>query len=182
MEETEYQKLRRSSYLSAALTVMGFVIIVSSLIFSYTQIREKEARVNELTELEDQLAKKIEEQEALIKEYEWASSPLAIMAQTKAITLNGIRDPQGRQVYDFSIWLQVPVLLKDKIVKVSYYFDHPTMIKKNRESQEAANGYSVSYRGWGCLSSVIITVSLTDGTIHKLDFNQCTGDQREVSP
>jgi len=63
MEDIEYKRLQKSSYLSAALTLMGFVIIVGSLAFSYFQIKEKEIRVNELTEKEKKLASKITSQE-----------------------------------------------------------------------------------------------------------------------
>ena len=115
MEDIEYKKLKKSSYMSATLTLMGFIIIVGSLAFSYFQIKEKEIRVNDLTEIEKELESKITNQERRIRELEWASSPKAIVAQTKAVKLDGITDPEGRQIFDFSIWLQIPVLLKDKI-------------------------------------------------------------------
>jgi len=179
MEDIEYKRLQKSSYISAVLTLMGFVIILSSLVFSYFQIKEKELMVNELTKIEEELASKIKSQERRIKELEWASSPKAIVAQTKAVKLHGVTDPEGRQIYDFSIWLQIPVLLKDKITKVEYFFHHPSMLKKMRESTEVSNGYSVSYRGWGCLTAIDIKVHLNDGEIYGLVFNQCTGEQVE---
>lgn len=179
MEEIEYKKLQKSSYISAALTLMGFVIIVSSLAFSYSQIKEKEIRLNKLTKIEKELESKIKRQELRIQELEWASSPKAIIAQTKAVKLDGVTDPNGRQIYDFSIWLQVPVMLRDKITRVEYSFDHPSMIKKTRESSEISNGYSVSYRGWGCLTAIDIKVHFQAGEIYWLVFNQCTGEQTQ---
>ena len=177
MEDIEYKKLQKSSYISAFLSLMGFVIIVSSLAFSYFQIKQKEIRVKELTQKEQELASKIEDQERRIEELEWASSPKAIFAQTKAVKLDGIIDSAGRQIYDFSVWLQIPVLVKDKITKVEYFFDHPSMLKKMRESMEGSNGYSVSYRGWGCLNPIDIRIHLNDSEIYELVFDQCTGAQ-----
>ncbi len=178
MEDIQYKQLQRASNISAILTLLGVVVVISALIFSYFEIRKMEERVAELAAEESQLKEKIEHQKAQIKQYEWASSPQAITAQTKAVELNGIKDPSGRQVYDFSIWLQVPVLLKDKIKQVQYVFDHPTMLNKTRESTEASNGYSVSYRGWGCLKSMTIKVFLKDGESHEIQFDQCSGEQR----
>lgn len=177
MEDIEYTKLQKSSYISATLTLMGFVIIVSSLAFSYFQIKEKEERLNELSTIEKGLESKIKSQELRINELEWASSPKAIVAQAKAVKLDGITDQNGNQIYDFSIWLQVPVMLRDKITNVEYFLDHPSMLRKIRQSAEVSNGYSVSYRGWGCLTDIDIKVHLNDGEIYKIAFNQCTGEQ-----
>ena len=222
MIDNEYKKLQRSSNISALLSLVGFVIILGSLAFSYTEIKQKIKIVNELNTKKDALildiktqeqkysrladeekkllsiiesqenlniellneekilSQTIKFQEKRIKELELASSPEAIVAQTKSVKLDGITN-KGRQIYDYSIWLQTPILLKDRIEKVDYFFDHPSMLKKHRESKESSNGYSVSYRGWGCLEPVLITVHLTDGEIFKLNFYQCTGDQEVIS-
>jgi hypothetical protein len=60
MEDIEYKKLQKSSYTSAALTLMGFGIIVGSLAFSSFQIKRKEIRINELTEIEEEIAQELE--------------------------------------------------------------------------------------------------------------------------
>ena len=222
MIDNDYKKLQRSSNISALLSLVGFVIILGSLAFSYTEIKQKIKIVNELNTKKDALILDIETQkqryntlaieekkllsiidnqknlnieltnkekilsqtiklqEKRIKELELASSPEAIVAQTKSVKLDGITN-KGRQIYDYSIWLQTPILLKDRIKKVDYFFDHPSMLKKHRESKESSNGYSVSYRGWGCLEPVLITVHLTDGEIFKLNFYHCTGDQEVIS-
>ena len=177
MENLEYTKLRKASIISALLSLFGFLIVIGSLGFSYKEIKNKEFQVRNLIETEKNLQSKIENQKRLINELEIASSPKAIVAQNNSVKLNGIKDGKGRQIYDFSIWLQVPILLKEKITKVNYFFNHQTMLKPNRESTTYPNGYSVSYRGWGCLTNIEITVHFEDRENYKFYYNQCTGNQ-----
>ena len=174
MDNIEYKKLQRSSYLSAVLSLFGFIIIIGSLVFSYVEIQKKERKVNALAEIEKALGEKIRSQELRIKELELASSPKSITTRNRSIMLKGIFGNQGRQIYDYSIWLEVPILLKDKITKVVYNFPDSSMFKKRRESTEAANGYGASYRGWGCFSEMEVNVHLKDESIHTLVFDQCT--------
>ena len=179
MENIEYSKIRKSSVLSACLSLSGFIIILGSLGFSYNEIKSKELQIKSLTKLEESLQLKIDNQRVLIKELEIASSPSAIVAQSNSVELEGIKDEKGRQIYDFSIFLQVPILLKENITEVKYFFNHPSMLKPNRESTNYANGYNVSYRGWGCLTNIEITVYFENGENHKLYYNQCAGNQVE---
>jgi transcription initiation factor IIF auxiliary subunit len=60
--------------------------------------------------------------------------------------------------YDFSLWLDVPNEQKSRIKKVTYVFNHPTFNNKVFVSNNQANGFMVSYRGWGCLSNVTIKI------------------------
>ncbi|MDO6621087.1 pYEATS domain-containing protein [Shewanella sp. 6_MG-2023] len=177
MENIEYLKIQKSSILSAGLSLFGFIIILSSLGFSYNEIKDKELQVKNLTELEESLQLKIDNQRDIIRELEIASSPTAIVAQSNSVELEGIKDGDGRQIYDFSIFLQVPILLKEKITEVNYFFNHPSMLKPNRKSTNYANGYNVSYRGWGCLTKIEITVHIENGKNHKIYYNQCAGNQ-----
>jgi hypothetical protein len=177
VETIEYSRIKKSSILSAGLSSIGFIIILSSLGFSYNEIKVKEQQVRNLKDLEESLQLKIDNQRDIIRELEIASSPAAIVAQSNSVELEGIRDREGRQIYDFSIFLQVPILLKEKITEVNYFFNHPSMLKPNRKSTNYANGYNVSYRGWGCLTKIEITVHIENGENHKIYFNQCTDTQ-----
>lgn len=82
------------------------------------------------------------------------------------------RGGDGR-VFDFYLWLDFYAGEKPNIRKVSYEFNHPTFPEKTFTSTDPSQGYRVSYRGWGCLRSVIITVELADGRSEKIDFAMC---------
>jgi hypothetical protein len=62
----------------------------------------------------------------------------------------------GRDVYQF---------------EEKYYFEHPSFIDKTKVSTDPSNGFAVSYRGWGALRLVTITVQLNDGTSHSYYFD-----------
>ena len=62
MIDNEYKKLQRSSNISALLSLVGFVIILGSLAFSYTEIKQKIKIVNELNSKKDALILDIETQ------------------------------------------------------------------------------------------------------------------------
>lgn len=173
MKDIDYHKLQKASLISGLLTLFGFVIIIGALSFSYYEIKKKEIRLEVLSQIEKELEVKIKTQEFRIKELEIASSPKSIVTRNRNLILSGIFDNKKRQIYDYSIWLEVPILLKDKIIKVVYNFPDSSMFKKVRESAESANGYSVSYRGWGCFSNMEVNIHLKDKNIHTFSFNQC---------
>lgn len=200
MEDTEYKKHQKVSYISAFLSLIGFIIIAGSLVFSYSTIKQKENRVKELTQKEHELTQTVKDlnlkrqdltveeqrlqllikkQKKRIEDMKWASSPEAIVVQGKKVKLDDIFTKEGYQLYDYIIWLQIPVLLKDKITKVHYLFDNPSMLKRNRYETESSNGFSTAYRGYSCLKSVDITVHFIDGGLLEFVFDQCLGTQKE---
>ncbi len=93
-------------------------------------------------------------------------------AKYEAVPGMSTRAGDGR-VFDFYLWLDFYPGEKPNIRKVSYEFNHPTFQEKTVSSTDPSQGYRVSYRGWGCLRSVIITVELTDGRSEKVDFAMC---------
>jgi len=181
MDDTEFKKLRRASTASALVSASGFVILILSVVFSYMQVQEAQETVTALETQADELNDDIIAYKQQIADLEAASSPDAIIAQNTTVRLDGIRDAQERQIYDFTIWLQVPILLKDQIDHVTYAFDHISKLRPNQTSSTYANGYAISYRGWGCFSGVVITVHLKDGGEHKLEYDQCDNSQRVLS-
>ncbi|MCP4606731.1 MAG: hypothetical protein GY847_40520 [Proteobacteria bacterium] len=104
------------------------------------------------------------------------SSPITelIEPRARAIKLKGYFDPQGRQLYDYSIWLAAPEKVKKEIEKVVYHLEHPSMLKKERESKEESMGFGINYRGWGCLSLVFARVYTKDGSCHSISFDMCS--------
>lgn len=99
-------------------------------------------------------------------------------AQEKLIS--GLVTSDGKQIYDFSLWLDIPDQEKAKIQEVSYEFNHPTFRQPRQVSSEPSTGFRVGYRGWGCLSSVIITIRPREGEPEKIDFDMCRALEAEV--
>ena len=95
-----------------------------------------------------------------------------VSPQASSLEVSG-QTTGGKQVFDFSVWLNVPAEDRNSIEKVSYLFNHPTFRQNTMISSDASTGFRIGYRGWGCLSSVIITISLKDGSSDKIDFDMC---------
>jgi len=75
------------------------------------------------------------------------------------------------QLYDFSLWLEVPLERRPDIEKVTYFFDHPSFREKVFESSDPRDDFRVHYRGWGALRRVIISVHLKNGNVSQLAFD-----------
>jgi hypothetical protein len=90
-----------------------------------------------------------------------------------ASKIPGQKTSGGSQLHEFTLWIDVPSDRKREIRQVSYRFNNSTFQRKLQGSSDAPTGFRVSYRGWGCLEQVRITLSLRDGSELPLDFNMC---------
>jgi hypothetical protein len=80
----------------------------------------------------------------------------------------------GKDLYLFRLWVEISGQTKKDAKKVEYYFNHPTFVRKNVVSENPANNFQIDYTGWGCLSSVGISVSWNSGAPpSRIDFNMC---------
>ena len=79
----------------------------------------------------------------------------------------------GSPEYKFSIFINSTSAVLNTIKQVQYDFLHPTFTNKHVVAENAKDQFSFSYIGWGCLTSVPVTVTLKDGTSKLLDFNMC---------
>lgn len=104
-------------------------------------------------------------------------TPLFAVTRPRASAVpdpSSLRDA-GRQLYDFSIWVEVPPDRLSTLASVSYLFDDPSFRKRTQSSSNASDGFKVQYQGWGCLTRIQITLVLRDSTTQPLDFNMCNG-------
>jgi hypothetical protein len=209
------QKIRKASRHSAAITLLGVIIVGGAFLFSLYQlnnlndrIEEKRAVLDSLTFLSEQKQKQIDVLRANTRELEQSYTELGnavkasknqklervfaqavpLIAVTKAhaqaIPNNRVREGT-RSSYDFSLWLEIPPQRTAEVRSVSYEFNHPTFANKRLESSNPADGFRVGYTGWGCLSSVIITLNIRDGSKATLDFDMCRDlgwPMKEVNP
>jgi hypothetical protein len=94
----------------------------------------------------------------------WKDSQI-IRPHAKAAPINGKKLKSGKQVYKFSLWLEISDNYKSKIYSAEYIFDHPSfIIDKVKESKNQLDGFKVEYEGWGAINSVDIILTLMDGT------------------
>lgn len=118
MEDIEYKRLQKSSYISAILTIMGFMIIVGSLAFSYFQIKEKEIRVNELTEKEEELASKIKSQESQLALLEGRVEEAILDLGRISVLSDRLRkDASQKQIDDINEITEISVGIKNRLEK-----------------------------------------------------------------
>ena len=82
----------------------------------------------------------------------------------------------GDQLYSFALWVDAPPQTLDHIASVQYEFNNPTFRQRIVESKDRSTNFRVSYTGWGCLGSVIVTFKATDASAaapSQVDFNMC---------
>ncbi len=98
--------------------------------------------------------------------------PMIVLSSIKIIPKASYNPIQGQQkLYSFSLWLESDSL--SSIDSVSYYFDHPSFIKKYQKSNNPQRNFLVSYTGWGCLKMIKITV-WRNGESSVIELNHCT--------
>jgi hypothetical protein len=80
-----------------------------------------------------------------------------------------------RPIYDFRLWVDGNADALNRIARVKYQFNHPTIKQPVQESSDRASKFSAGYRGWGCLRSVIVTFTLVDSGKNPppVDFDMC---------
>jgi hypothetical protein len=166
------EDLRRWIRITGRLTVLGLVASIFLIGFNAykaaeldKQIAQKQAK---LKELETAYSTALKLANAPVKEIPIFDQ---IQPKAKAVTVGAQKDSTGNQQYDFTVWLDAPDTIRSQIEKVTYYFDHPSFIDKTKWSTDPSNGFAVSYRGWGALRLVTITVQLKDGTSHSYYFD-----------
>ena len=109
-------------------------------------------------------------------------APISALAQPFAAAqpAPGQFTADGKQLYNYSLWLSAPDDKRPQIQKVTYTFNHPTFIHKDLISSNSADGFRVGYLGWGCLNSVIITIQLESGKAPQIDFDMCAALERSA--
>src|SRR5210317_1138313 len=97
----EIEKLKKSSRQGAIKSIFGFLIIIAVIVFAgfrlnalNEEISQKQAQVNDLTELQDEL----------LEEINRLKDP-TIQPHARAKEVPGIFDSQDRQIFDFTVWI-----------------------------------------------------------------------------
>jgi hypothetical protein len=86
--------------------------------------------------------------------------------------------------YTFTLAVTGSEEAMNRIASAAYEFNHPTFQQKVQRSGDRSSGFSVSYIGWGCLRSVIVTLQPVDRAekAEKIDFNMCEALTQQAQP
>jgi hypothetical protein len=92
--------------------------------------------------------------------------------------LYGKNNANGKQVYDYTIWLNLPAnqevanVVRAAIKSVTYDFGNAWFDSNERYriSSDSKDSYSVSYEGWGQLSDVGVVIKLVNGEEVRKEF------------
>ena len=162
----------KSKKLATLLTFLGFLLVATALLYSVFQLKSIQDQIELKSAQSDSLNTKIEELNETINHIK--NGPILELIKPKAIAvkLEGKKDGlEGRQLYNFILWAELPNYRKKDIRHIKYFFNHSSMLKKNRISKEPTNGFAVNYTGWGSIPVVELTISQIDKPDIKLDFN-----------
>jgi hypothetical protein len=77
-----------------------------------------------------------------------------------------------RPVYQVRVWVELPKDRAADVLKVEYFFDHPSFVPKLMTAFEGDTGFRITYRGYGCVPSTATLVGV-DGSKHPLPFDMC---------
>jgi len=189
MENNSFQKRSRQG---AFISLFGFVIVLLVFVFAASRLQNLNHLIEERTVTVDSLdlavlhqdsaiawqKDEVAENQFLIRKLVFEINKLKdpiIRPQTKAVAIPGVKDPDGKQIYDFTIWVTASQYALNTIKQVDYQFGHKSFNLKTRISSDGSNGFLVSYRGWGCLSGMVLSVLYKDGTTDELYFDMCEG-------
>jgi hypothetical protein len=112
-----------------------------------------------------------------MKSPEQSAHPVAttLLPITTAVSVKSEALSKGLGRYTFSLYIQGnPDSLK-RIKSVQYDRNHPTFTQKTMSSDEQQGGFRVTWEGWGCLTSIIVTFIPTDTSEkpEKTVFDMC---------
>lgn len=96
----------------------------------------------------------------------------AVTARGSYTELPGQQTATGRQLYRFSVWLDLAPALLEHVTSVRYTFNHPSF-QISTFVATAAPKFPTSYEGWGCIASVTATLVMDSGAPQSFDFDQC---------
>jgi len=170
LEKFERNRRRRaliSFFVPLAVAILA--IWMTSLYFKHKNVA--------LQVQQEELRKQIEAVQRLLADarkhgLEGAQDVAPITSQVK---VKAEAQPTGVGRYRFTLHVEEfqPGAL-DRIASVTYTFNHPTFSQKDFLSNNKP--FQISYTGWGCLTSVIVTFTpkqpAKEGP-EKTDFNMC---------
>ena len=135
--------------LSTLLTFAGIAMVVFSIGYSVMKLQELRAEIELREEVSAGLEEEIRQLDARIDHIRNGPIIELITPRAAAVEVDGVRGwSTGRQLYNVMLWVEMPYHRRSGIRHINYYFDHPSMLMRNRQGSMASNGFAVSYLGW----------------------------------
>lgn len=169
---------KKYSKTGSALSSIGLVVILLSVILFIYLDREKE---NSIVEVKKELSHKDSITTVLIDTLKMMQEVMK-KDRVECIT-NPLKDkmPNGDPLFLFTLRVADSALL-DQLEKVEYYFDHPSYNPKLKVSTQKETGFSIKYKGWGCMSIVPVYLHyVSDDKIDTVLFPMCDKAKIELS-
>ncbi len=158
----------------AVLAMVALLLQIGPLVAKKSELEDTITRQNalilELEQQEDLLQQKIDQ---LVEQLTKLETFKEIEPKARSEYIPGGETASGRALYEYALWLELPLQLQTQVEKVQYKLDHPTFVTGIATSAEESDGFAVSYTGWACIAYVKVTVFLKDGTVQPIHFNMC---------
>jgi len=151
-------ELRQRAIAAESAKVLGGTTTVAEF---QSAMRSFEAQAQETDQLKESLSKwqdEIKKQRPELEEHYSRLAAISALAQVKASQEENAQESArvGAPRYDFRLWVEAPPEVMNRIATVEYQFNHPSFQERVVRSGNR-DGFRVSYTGWGCLCSVIVT-------------------------
>jgi hypothetical protein len=171
LDSTATTQLAKSSRLAAVIMLLVFVLLAALIGRNVLRLSELESQIvvrkNAIGELETSA-------EALKSEaYALRYAPedtISVRAHAEAIP--DIMD-KGQQVKDFTIWIDLSTYREKTLTRVTYRIVEENGPFESRVTGNAANGFSISFRGTSCISAMTVAIVFKDSSSETLDFDMC---------
>ena len=176
INEAELRKIRFRSQLLAVIIPLGFVLIAAFIGNNLKELNELEVLIGKREGKLKDLQTNIEQLESDI--YNLRYSPTdEIIVKAGSVALPGITelDNHGRakQVYQYTVWIDLSSYRLKKLTQVNYKPAASIAGFESRITNQAANGFSMSYRGIHCLSNLQLDIEFEDGSSQSILFDAC---------
>lgn len=79
----------------------------------------------------------------------------------------------GKQLYEFKVWIAGIDDARDKVDHVEYLFDHPSFEGTVAKSGDVDHSWGIRYEGWGCVDRVTVSVKFKDASRITRTLSQC---------
>lgn len=83
------------------------------------------------------------------------------------------RANDGKLLFDYTVWIDLSCYNGKALTSVSYASTNNVSGFESRSTQEAKNGFSMTYRGTLCEPELLVNVDFVDATSENLVFKMC---------
>lgn len=187
----KHKEVKKDSTNRARMTIIGFSLIAGAILFSLFNAFKLEQKNQALREENKEHMRILAIQDSTIKHNDKVIESKAKILNSlmyevnrlsdTAITVNGTYellnnyyDEDGRQMYEFKIWLSSSFHHLQKIREVHYKAFKTSMKVNSRSSSRVTNGFLVDFNYFDCFEALKIIILYDDNTDQTLYFDICT--------